>query len=118
MNVDDVRDFDSMLKRRIAGYKEKLRDWLAPHRLTLREVRVHKVLIPMVGVYTPGWQALPAFSWELIELVTDQGLTATGEWWIDAGAPTHECLEQLRLHPDRNLCDLNWKSRYSWRGGT
>lgn len=107
LNVDDVRDFDAVLKRRIGRYQEKLRDWLAPHRLTLREARIHKVLIPMVGVYTPGWQALPAFSWEFLELITDQGLTGTGEWWIEAGANTRECLDQLHRHPDRNLCDLD-----------
>jgi hypothetical protein len=72
--VDDVRDFDAMLKRRIGGFREKLRDWLAPHRLTLSEARIHKVLIPMVGVYTPGWQAMPAVSWTFVELVTREAV--------------------------------------------
>ncbi len=72
IHIDDVRDFDEMLKRRCHRFQDKLRDWLAPHRLTLGEVRVHKVLIPMVGVYTPGWQALPAVCWEFVELVTKE----------------------------------------------
>jgi hypothetical protein len=66
-------------------HPEKLRDCLAPHRLTLREARVQRVLIPMIGVYTPGWQALPACSWELVELITEQGLVGTGEWPIQLG---------------------------------
>ena len=49
INIDDVRDFDAMLKRRIERFQVKLQDWLAPHRLTLADIRVHKVLIPMVG---------------------------------------------------------------------
>jgi len=105
LNIDDVRDFDAMLKRRCTRYREKLRDWLAPHRLTLREARRHKVLIPMVGVYTPGWQALPACSWEFVELVTEQGLVGTGEWPIEVGDKTKRCLDKLRGDRRRNLCD-------------
>jgi hypothetical protein len=48
--IDDIRDFDGVLKSRIARFKQKLADWLAPHRLTLGEARVHHVLIPMRGV--------------------------------------------------------------------
>ena len=109
LNIDDVRDFDAMLQGRIDRYRAKLRDWLAPHRLTLREARLHKVLIPMVGVYTPGWQALPACSWEFVELVTEQGLTGTGEWSIQVNDKTRECLEQLRNNPGRNLCDPDFE---------
>ena len=106
-NLDDVRDFDDMLKRRIAISREKLRDWLAPHKFTLAEARVHKVLIPTHGVYTPGWQALPAISWAFVELVTHQGLVATGEWSIDLDEKTRACLDQLKNRPDRNLLDLD-----------
>jgi L-alanine-DL-glutamate epimerase-like enolase superfamily enzyme len=109
LNIDDVRDFDAMLKGRIEQYRAKLRDWLAPNRLTLREARLHKVLIPMVGVYTPGWQALPACSWEFVELVTEQGLTGTGEWSIQVNDKTRECLQQLRNNPGRNLCDPDFE---------
>lgn len=52
--VDDIRDYDAVLKARIRSFQEKLRDWLAPHRLTLAEARVHKVLVPMVGCIHPG----------------------------------------------------------------
>jgi L-alanine-DL-glutamate epimerase-like enolase superfamily enzyme len=107
LNLDDIRDFDSMLKRRSGLYRNKLRDWLAPHRLTLAEARVHKVLIPMVGVYTPGWQALPAISWAFIELVTKEGLVGTGEWPIDLDEKARNCLEQLNNDHDRNLLDLD-----------
>src|SRR5262245_16689825 len=107
INIDDIRDFDAMLKRRIELYREKLRDWLAPHRVTLEEARVHKVLIPMVGVYTPGWQALPAVSWELVELITKEGLTGTGEWPISLDTKTRSCLEQLKGDSNRNLLDLD-----------
>jgi len=105
MNISDVRDFDDMLKRRIGLYRKKLKDWLAPHRLTLAEARVHKVLIPMVGVYTPGWAALPAVSWEFIELATKEGLTGTGEWSIQLDDKARLCLEQLKQSPGRNLLD-------------
>jgi len=106
LHVDDVRDFDAMLKRRIKRFREKLRDWLAPHRLTLQEARVHRVLIPMVGVYTPGWQALPAISWEFVQLVTRQGPIGTGEWSIHFDPKTRICLEELKSNPDRNLLEL------------
>ena len=106
-NIDDVRQFDTTLKKRIAGFREKLADWLAPNRLTLAEARVHKVLIPMVGVYTPGWQALPAFSWEFVELVTNEGMVATGEWAVRLDESTKSSLERLRQNPGHNLLDLD-----------
>ena len=105
INIDDVRDFDAMLLRRVAGFREKLRVQLAGHRLTLAEARVHKVLVPMVGVYTPGWQALPACSWAFVELVTSEGLVGTGEWSIELPAGTLNCIEKLRGTPERNLLD-------------
>lgn len=106
INFDDVRDFDAMLKHRIKCFRGKLRDWLGSHRLRLAEARVHRVLIPMAGVYTPGWQALPACSWAFVELVTREGLIGTGEWSIDLEPATRRCLEQLRAEPDRNLLDV------------
>ena len=103
--LDDVREFDRVLKQRIAGFRSKLADWLAPHRLTLAEAAVQKVLIPMVGVYTPGWQALPAVSWAFVELRTREGLVGTGEWSVDLDASTQECVARLGDQPDRNLLD-------------
>jgi len=108
-NIEDIRDFDSMLKRRIAAFQQKLRDWLAPHRLTLAEARVHKVLVPMVGVYTPGWQALPACSWGFVELVTKEGLVGTGEWSVDLPQQTLDAIEQLRQDNNHNLLDPRWE---------
>jgi L-alanine-DL-glutamate epimerase-like enolase superfamily enzyme len=106
MNISDLRDFDGMLKRRIVSHREKLKDWLAPHRLTLAEARVRKVLIPMVGVYTPGWQALPAISWEFVELISKEGPVGTGEWSIRLDEKAKNCVEQLRSDPQKNLLDL------------
>jgi L-alanine-DL-glutamate epimerase-like enolase superfamily enzyme len=106
-NVDDIKDFDAMLKRRIKGFQEKLRDWLAPHRLTVAEIRRHLILMPMVGVYTPGWQALPACSWEFVEIVTNEGLVGTGEWSVNMNQQTVDCIEQLKQQPDRNLLDMD-----------
>ena len=108
INIDDVRDFDAMLKRRIERFQVKLQDWLAPHRLTLADIRVHKVLIPMVGVYTPGWQALPAASWAFVELVTREGLIGTGEWSIDLDVPAQNCIARLRQDPGRNLLEMEF----------
>ena len=93
-NVEDIKDFDAMLKRRIQSFQEKLRDWLAPHRLTVAEIRRHLILMPMVGVYTPGWQALPACSWEFVEIVTNEGLVGTGEWSVNMNQQTVDCIEQ------------------------
>ncbi len=103
--VDDIRDYDAVLKKRIASFQTKLDDWLAPHRLTLAEARVHKVLIPMVGVYTPGWRALPACSWGLVELVTNEGPVGTGEWSVSLPEETQACIDNLRSDPSRNLLD-------------
>ena len=75
------------------------------HRLTLREARVHHVLIPMVGLYTPGWQALPAWSWGFVELVTNEGPVGTGEWSVAIDPPAHAALERLRETPAANLLD-------------
>ena len=105
LNLDDVRDFDAMLKRRCGLYREKLADWLAPHKLTLAEARVHRVLVPMVGVYTPGWMALPAVSWEFVELVTNEGLVGTGEWSVDIEDSTRAAVDELRATPGINLLD-------------
>ncbi|MDE0105457.1 MAG: mandelate racemase/muconate lactonizing enzyme family protein [Bryobacterales bacterium] len=102
---DDVRAFDAMLKRRVGMFREKLADLLAPHRLTLDEARVHKVLVPMVGVYTPGWQALPAVSWAFVEVRTKEGLVGTGEWSVDLDRRAAECIAALRAQPGRNLLD-------------
>lgn len=103
--IDDVREFDAMLKRRIGSFRQKLADLLAPHRLTLAEAKVHKVLIPMVGVYTPGWQALPAVSWAFIELRTQQGLIGTGEWSVDLDSNARDCVARLQGQPGRNVLD-------------
>ena len=105
LNLDDVRDFDAMLKRRCGLYREKLADWLEPHKLTLAEARVHRVLVPMVGVYTPGWMALPAVSWEFVELVTNEGLVGTGEWSVDIEDSTRAAVDELRATPGINLLD-------------
>ena len=109
INVDDVREYDDHLKREIARFKTNLKDLLAPHRLTLAEARVHKVLIPMVGVYTPGWQALPAASWEYVELVTEEGPIGTGEWPIDLDDDARGSITRLRDEPGSNLLDLEFE---------
>jgi len=110
MNIDDVRDFDAMLKRRIHSYRQNLRDWLAPHRLTLRDARMYRVLVPMRGVYTPGFQALPAVSWAFIELVTNEGPTGTGEWSVQLDSRSRACVERLRAEPGRNLLDAEFEA--------
>src|SRR3954469_1529830 len=80
--IDDLRDFDAHLRGRSKEVRARLREALSGHRLTLREARVHHVLMPMVGLYTPGWQALPAWSWGFVELVTNEGPVGTGEWSV------------------------------------
>lgn len=95
-----------MLQRRVTRLRSKLRDWLCPHRLTLAEARVHRVLVPMVGVYTPGWQALPACSWAFVELVTREGLVGTGEWSVQLDPAAADCIERIRADADHNLLDL------------
>lgn len=107
--VDDIKDFDAALKRRLEAYRGKLADWLAPHRLTVAEVRVHKVLIPMVGVYTPGWQALPAVSWAFVELETREGLTGLGEWSVDLDDRARTAVAALRERPGRNPLDSEFE---------
>ena len=39
--IDDLRDFDAHLRVRSAQARERLREALSGHRLTLREARVH-----------------------------------------------------------------------------
>jgi L-alanine-DL-glutamate epimerase-like enolase superfamily enzyme len=108
-NLDDVRDFDEFLKERIAQFRHKLRDWLAPHPLTIREIRVHRVLIPMHGVYTPGKQVLPAFSWSFVELRTREGLIGTGEFSVDLPAQTREAIAFLEANPHANILEPQWE---------
>src|SRR4051812_27547993 len=103
--IDDLKDFDAFLKRRCTLLRTKLRDFLAGKSLTLAAARRHKVLIPMVGVYTPGWQALPACSWEFIELVTREGITGTGEWSMRLDQPANDALTVLKEQPNKNLLD-------------
>lgn len=104
-DIDDLRDFDGFLRGRSSEIRKKLRARLGGRRLTLAKARRHRVLIPMVGVYTPGWQALPACSWEFIELVTQEGLTGTGEWSVQLDSPAIEALQRLAETPGKNLLD-------------
>jgi len=104
-DIGDLREFDGFLRGRCAQLRMKLRDLLAGRRLTLAEIRRHRVLLPMVGVYTPGWQALPACSWEFVELITREGLTGTGEWSVQLDPITIEALQRVKSSPDRNLLD-------------
>ena len=103
--IGDLREFDVFLIRQCARFREKLRDQLAGKRLTLKEVRRHRVLLPMVGVYTPGWQALPACSWEFVELVTKEGPIGTGEWSIRLDRPAIDAIHRLESEPGKNLLD-------------
>lgn len=103
--ISDLRDFDVFLQRQCVTYRERLRDMLSGHKLTLVEARRHKVLLPMVGVYTPGWQALPACSWEFIELVTNEGPVGTGEWSVRLDQDAIDALERLKEQPGKNLLD-------------
>ncbi len=59
----------------------------------------------MVGVYTPGWQALPACSWEFVELVTKDGFVGTGEWSVRLDDSAAAAIERLRGTPGKNLLD-------------
>jgi L-alanine-DL-glutamate epimerase-like enolase superfamily enzyme len=108
-DVDDVRDFDSFLKSQCEDARSRLADLLAPHRLTVAECRVHRVLIPMVGTYTPGFQALPAASWAFVELATHEGLTGTGEWPIDLPRPTRLVLDEIQDNPGTNVLMLDYE---------
>jgi L-alanine-DL-glutamate epimerase-like enolase superfamily enzyme len=107
--IDDLRDFDSHLRVRSAEVRARLREMLSGHRLTLREARVHNVLMPMVGLYTPGWQALPAWSWGFVELVTNEGPVGTGEWSVAVDEPARAAIERLRATPSANLLDDEWE---------
>ena len=107
--IDDLRDFDSHLLVRSAQARARLREMLSGHRLTLREARVHSVLMPMVGLYTPGWQALPAWSWGFLELVTNEGPVGTGEWSVALDEPAHAAVERLRATPSANLLGDEWE---------
>src|SRR4051812_9236546 len=103
--TDDLREFDAHLRARCAEVGARLADRLAGERLTLAAARVHRVLVPMVGVYTPGWQALPAVSWGFVELVTHEGLVGTGEWSIEVDGRAHAALARLDGQPGKNLLD-------------
>lgn len=105
-NISDIRDFDAMLLRRLKGFRSKFRDWLAPHTLTFAKARVHHVLMPMVGVYTPGWQALPACAWYFVEIETHEGLVGTGEWPTELPQETRETIDQLIASPGANVLDV------------
>jgi len=61
----------------------------------------------MVGVYTPGWQALLACSWVFVELLTHEGLVGTGEWSLEFPKQTLECLASLEGRKDKNLLDAD-----------
>ena len=104
-DIGDLRDFDRFLRQRSRELRDHLRDLLGDRRLTLAKVNRRKVLLPMVGVYTPGWQALPACSWEFVELVTREGLVGTGEWSVELEGATENALEQLKDTPTKNLLD-------------
>jgi len=67
-NLDNVHDFDAMLKNRAGLCRDKPAHWLAPRKLTLAEARASRVLIPMAGARTPGWMSLLAVSWVLDRL--------------------------------------------------
>ena len=104
-DIGDLHDFDTHLRGRCAAVRTRLHDALAGRRLTLAEARRHRVLIPMVGVYTPGWQALPACSWEFVELVTNEGLIGTGEWSVRLDGAAADALAVLAETPGKNLLD-------------
>jgi L-alanine-DL-glutamate epimerase-like enolase superfamily enzyme len=101
----DLQEFDNFLRERCVQLRTKLRDMLVGRKLTLAKARRHRVLLPMVGVYTPGWQALPACSWEFVELITREGLTGTGEWSVQMDSAAIEALQRIESAPDRNLLD-------------
>ncbi|MSP83873.1 MAG: hypothetical protein EXQ94_13410 [Alphaproteobacteria bacterium] len=105
LDIGDLRAFDDFLRDRCVAIRSRLRDALSGRKLTLASARRSRVLLPMVGVYTPGWQALPACSWEFVELVTDQGLTATGEWPIRLDSPAIDALGRIAANPGTNLLD-------------
>jgi hypothetical protein len=51
-NTADLQAFDRFLRARCAEIWSEVRERLSEHPLTLSEVRVTRVLIPMVGLYT------------------------------------------------------------------
>jgi L-alanine-DL-glutamate epimerase-like enolase superfamily enzyme len=101
--IHDLKTFDADLRQRSLAARERLRALLAPHRLTLRQVRVHRVLIPMVGLYTPGWQALPAWAWEFVELESAEGPVGTGEWSVSLDAAARAAVARLQAEPGADL---------------
>jgi hypothetical protein len=105
-DIHDIRAFDAFLNSQCELARSRLADLLAPHRLTVAEARVHRVLIPMVGTYTPGFQALPAASWGFVELATHEGLVGTGEWSIDLPSETRRALERIEGDPEMNILSL------------
>src|SRR5437773_1795713 len=104
-DINDLKEFDQYLRQRSREVRGQLRDLLAGRRLTLARANRYRVLLPMVGVYTPGWQALPACSWEFVELVTQEGLVGTGEWSVVLEDNTATALERLASDPGKNLLD-------------
>ena len=107
--IDDLRAFDGFLKKRCVEVRSRLDEMLGTKRLTLAEARVHRVLLPMHGVYTPGLQALPAVSWGFVELVTREGPVGTGEWSIDVDRNARDALARLRDDPSLNLLDSSFE---------
>ena len=111
-------DFDRFLRQRSRELRDHLRDLSGDRRLTLARVNRRKVLLPMVGVYTPGWQALPACSWEFVELVTREGLVGTGEWSVELEGATDDCARAAEATRPPRTCSTTISScRCSWRGG-
>src|SRR5689334_12597924 len=104
-DISDLKEFGQYLRQRSRDVRGQLRDLLAGRKLTLARANRQRVLLPMVGVYTPGWQALPACSWEFVELVTQEGLVGTGEWSVELDRPAIEALQWLAETPGKNLLD-------------
>ena len=107
--TDDLVDFDAYLQGRVTRARMELIEALGQHRLTLREARVHRVLIPMIGVYTPGWQALPAWSWDFVELVTNEGPVGVGEWSVGLDPLARGALARLRQAPETDLLSAEFE---------
>lgn len=102
--VDDLKALDAHLRTRCDGARARLRDLLAGRRLTLAAAETHRVLIPMEGLYTPGFQALPAWCWELVELRSEEGPCGVGEWSVRLDEPARAAI--ARLEPGADLLDL------------
>jgi L-alanine-DL-glutamate epimerase-like enolase superfamily enzyme len=103
--LDDLREYDAIVQARCREARARLSELLSGKLLTLAQARVHRVLIPMLGVYTPGSQALPAVSWGFVELVSKQGPIGTGEWSIDLDQTARRALTRLQAEPELNLLD-------------